>query len=135
MNKITEHHSTAAMEYDGKGILVVTIKDDVELSLQDIIEHREIAARLTQGKPHCVLAIAGQRTQATSEARQYAASNVPIGRVAEAVIIGSLPVRLLGNFYLQFHKPGVPTKMFDDRNEAMKWLELQLKLRKKGDTK
>jgi hypothetical protein len=127
MSQITEFHSTARMDYDGQGILVVTINDDIELSLQDIIEHREIAARLTKNEPHCVLAIAGERTQASSEAREYAANNVPKGRVAEAVVIKSLTVRLLGNFYMQFHKPGVPTKMFDDRYEAMRWLEMQLK--------
>lgn len=130
MELITEHHATARMDWDGHGILVVTINDDIELSLQDIIEHREIAARLTQSKPHSVLAIAGERTQASSEAREYAASNIPVGRVAEAVVIRSLTVRILGNFYLQFHKPGVPTKMFDDRYEAMRWLELQMKNRK-----
>lgn len=131
MQQITEHHATARMDWDNKGILVVTIKDDIELSLQDIIEHRMIAARLTQNRPHCVLAIAGARTQATTEARHYAASNVPVGRVAEAVVIKSLPVRILGNFYLQFHKPGVPTKMFDERYEAMRWLELQMQMVKK----
>lgn len=127
MSIITEHHATVRMDYDGNGFLVATIKDDIELTLQDIIEHREIAARLTNGQPHCVLAIAGERTNATTEARQYAASNIPVGRVAEAVVLKSLTVRILGNFYLQFHKPGVPTKMFDDRYEAMRWLELQMK--------
>jgi hypothetical protein len=131
MDQITEHHKTARMDYDGNGILVVTINDDIELSLQDIIEHREIAARLTKNEPHCVLAIAGERTQATTEAREYAATNVPVGRIAEAVVIRSLTVRILGNFYLQFHKPGVPTKMFDDRYEAMYWLKAQMKLKRK----
>ncbi len=127
MGQITEHHATVRMDYDGEGILVATINDDIELTLQDILDHREIAARLTRNEPHCVLAIAGERTQATQEAREYAANNVPIGRIAEAVVIKSLTVRILGNFYLQFHKPGVPTKMFDDRYEAMTWLKLQLK--------
>jgi hypothetical protein len=129
MSETTGYHATARMDYDGKGILVVTINDDVELTLQDIIEHREIAVRLTKSEPHCVLAIAGERTQATSEARQYAAENIPKGRIAEAVVLKSLTVRILGNFYLQFHKPGVPTKMFDDRYEAMTWLKAQLKTR------
>jgi hypothetical protein len=128
MKTITEHHATARMDYDGNGMLVVTIYDDLELSKQDIIEHREIAARLTGNQPHCVLAIAGERTQATAEARQYAAAHVPPGRIAEAVVLRSLTVRILGNFYLQFNKPGVLTKMFDDRYEAMRWLDLQMKL-------
>jgi hypothetical protein len=116
---------SATFTYDGS-IIIVTIKDDVELTLEDIIVHRRIAHELTDGRPHAVLAIAGERTQATEEARRYAAGNVPEGRVAEAIIIGSLPVRIMGNFYLKFHKPEVPTRMFDDQEEALKWLRARL---------
>ena len=102
------------------------MNDDLELTLDDILAHRQIAHELTQGRPHVVLAIAGERMQATEEARRYAANTVPEGRVAEAIIIGSLPVRIMGNFYLKFHKPEVPTRMFDKREEALKWLRAQL---------
>lgn len=131
MSEMTDHHATARFDYDGKGILVVTLFDELELSKEDIIAQREISARLTQGKPHAVMVIAGERTEASPEARQYAATNIPEGRVAEAVVVKSLTVRLLGNFYLQFHKPGVPTKLFDDRYEAMHWLKMQLELASK----
>jgi len=85
-----------------------------------------IAKRMTGTGAHCVLAIAGERTQATEEARVYAAKNVPEGRLAEAVIIRSLSVRILGNFFLRFNKPGVPTRLFDDYDEAVHWLRAQL---------
>lgn len=116
----------AIYEYDGKGLLIVTLTDDLELDLEDIKEQRAVALSLHKGQPHVVLAIAGARTSATEAARKYASSNIPQGRVAEAVIIKSLSVRLLGNFYLKFHKPGVPTKMFTDREEAIKWLKWKL---------
>ena len=96
------------------------------MTKDDIIAHRRIAHEFTNGRPHGVLAIAGERTNATEEARRYAAANVPEGRIAEAIIIGSLPVRIMGNFYLKFHKPEVPTRMFDDREEALKWLRARL---------
>lgn len=131
MNSFSEFHPTARFVYNGEGILVVTIKDDIELTEQDIKDHREIARRIVGTEPHCVLAIAGERTQATEEARVYAATHVPEGRVAEAVIIRSLPVRILGNFYLKFHKPNVPTRMFEDYEDAMNWLRAQLNMHKK----
>lgn len=130
MHTFTEFHPTAQFVYNGDGILVVTIKDDIELTVQDIIDHRAIAARIVGIQPHCVLALAGERTQATEEARIYASTNTPEGRVAEAVIIRSLPVRIMGNFYLKFHKPNVPTRMFEDYEDAMRWLRMQLQLRK-----
>lgn len=130
MNSFSEFHPTAHFVYNGEGIIIVTIKDDLELTEQDIRDHREIQRRMVGEAPHCVLAIAGERTQATEEARIYAASNVPVGRVAEAIIVRSLPVRILGNFYLRFHKPNVPTRMFDDHEDAIVWLRAQLQLHK-----
>jgi len=128
MNTFTEFHPTAQFVYNGDGILVVTIKDDIELTVNDIIDHRAIVKRIVGIQPHAVLAIAGERTQATGEARIYASTNIPEGRVAEAVIIRSLPVRIMGNFYLKFHKPNVPTRLFDDYEDAIKWLRAQLQL-------
>ena len=133
MTVSTEHHPTAQFVYSGDGILIVTIKDDLELTVDDIIDHRAIAKRMVGVQPHCVLAIAGERTQATEEARVYAAGNTPEGRVAEAVIIRSRSVRLLGNFFLKFNKPGVPTKLFEDYEDAMQWL--RTKLRNHGEPK
>lgn len=31
---------------------------------------------------------------------------------------------MLGNFYLKFNKPPAPTRIFNDKNEAIRWLEL-----------
>jgi hypothetical protein len=128
MTSFSEFHPTARFVYNGEGILIVTIKDDLELTEQDIKDHREIARRMVGEQPHCVLAIAGERTQATEEARIYAAAHVPAGRIAEAIIVRSLPVCILGNFYLKFHKPGLLTRMFDDHEEALAWLRAQLQL-------
>jgi len=113
----------ALIEFDGINLIVVTLTDDTELSLEDIKEQRAIALQLHHGKPHVVLAIAGQRTNANEEARKYAASNIPSGRVAEAVIIRSLSVPLLGNFYLNFHKPGVPIYIFTQKKKDNKRLK------------
>jgi|ERR1035437_3299618 hypothetical protein len=116
----------AIFEYDGNGLLIVTLTDDIELDLEDIKKQREIAYTFHKGKPNVVLAIAGQRTTATEDARKYASSNVPEGRVAEAIIIKSLSVRLMGNFYLNFHKPNFPTKIFSNKEEALVWLKEKL---------
>lgn len=126
MSSFSEFHPTARIVYNGEGIIVVTIKDDIELTLQDIKDHREICRRMVGEQPHCVLAIAGERTRATEEGRIYAASHIPAGRVAEAIIVHSLPVRILANFYLRFHKPGLPTRLFDNYEDAMSWLRMQM---------
>lgn len=122
MPTIKAVHPTASFEYDGNGIVKIVLGDDDELSVQDIIDHREIVDHMVNGHAYCILVITGERTRATEEGRNYAAKNLPVGRLAEAIIIRSLPVRIMGNFYLKFHKPGIPTRLFDDERTAMKWL-------------
>lgn len=114
------------ISYDGNGMLLSQLDEDAEMELEDIIDQRRICHEFTQGKPHVILAIAGSRTSATKEAREYSSANVPEGRIAEAIIIHSLSVKLLGSVYLKIHKPRVITKMFTDEKEALKWLTEQL---------
>lgn len=41
---------------------------------------------------------------------------------ADAFVITSLPQKIIGNFFLKFHKPEVPTKLFVEEEKAIKWL-------------
>ncbi len=116
----------AVISYNKKGLLKVVLADYDEITLEDVIEQRKIASDLTGNKPHVVLAIAGRRTSATKEAREYSSGNIPEGRLAEAVLIKSLPVRLMGKFFINFHKPNVPTQLFESEKEAVTWLNQRL---------
>lgn len=118
--------SKAVISYNHKGLLKVVLSDFDEITVDDVKEQRKVAAELTGGKPHVVLAIAGRRTSATKEAREYSSSHIPEGRMAEAILIKSLPVRLMGKFFINFHKPSVPTKLFENENEALEWLNKRL---------
>ncbi|MBL7894663.1 MAG: hypothetical protein JNK50_05150 [Bacteroidia bacterium] len=113
----------ATISFDGKSIVISELENDTEISLEDVIEHRRIIHEFTGGKRHAVLAIAGQHTTATKEAREYSSQNIPEGRVAEAIVITSMPVRLMGRIFINFHKPGLPTKLFETKEEALVWLE------------
>ncbi len=42
---------------------------------------------------------------------------------ADAFVISSLPQKIMGNFYLKIVKPGVPSKLFQDKQKAIKWLK------------
>ncbi len=117
----------ADMFFDGISLIRAVLDDDVELELEDIIEQRKICEEFSQGRPYVLLAIPGKRTSATKEAREYSSQTDPVGRIAEALVIRSLPVRLMGSVYINFHKPSVRTKMFEHEEEAEKWLKEQLR--------
>lgn len=118
------------VRYYPEGILISTLADDVELSIEDVIDQRKLYYELTKGQPHVILVIAGHHTSATKEARDYAATHPVPGRLAEAIIIKSISVRILGNVYINFHKPTVPTKMFNKEEDAIEWLSKFLKIDK-----
>lgn len=125
IKSVKTNHAT--ISFNGKSIVISELEDDSEISLEDVIGHRRIIHEFTGGKKHAVLAIAGQHTTATKEAREYSSQNIPEGRVAEAIVITSMPVRLMGRIFINFHKPGLPTKLFETREEALVWLEQILK--------
>ncbi|PBQ33752.1 hypothetical protein CNR22_18850 [Sphingobacteriaceae bacterium] len=41
----------------------------------------------------------------------------------EALIMDSLPLKILGNFYVEYKKPARPTKIFDNHEKAVEWLK------------
>lgn len=42
--------------------------------------------------------------------------------IADALLIFSLPHKILANFYMNFNKPMKPTKIFNSRDKAIAWL-------------
>ena len=59
----------------------------------------------------------------TKEARDFAASGATAGHIsAFAILANDLSMRLVGNFFIHFHKPNQPTRIFTDEDEARRWL-------------
>ncbi len=42
--------------------------------------------------------------------------------IADALLISSLPHKLMANFYMKFNKPVKPTRIFNNRDRAVQWL-------------
>lgn len=116
----------ATIYYNGNELVKVVLDDNIELEVDDIKAQREVVAELTKDKSYVILAITAANTSATKEAREYSSSTATLGRVAEAIVIKSLAVRLMGNIYIHFHKPGVTTRMFESEQKALEWLREQL---------
>jgi hypothetical protein len=76
------------------------------------------------GKKYPLLLEGGKLTNVNLEARKFVAEkdSNPYSS-AEAIIVKSLPQRLIGNFYMKFNKPGRPTKLFPNEAEAVIWLK------------
>lgn len=118
-------HSLIQLRNDG--IVQVNFGDDIELDIKESSEIISAIGVLTEGEKVLVLNIAGKNTTATGAARNHSASKEGSRyTIADAFVTKSLAQKLLGNFYMNFHKPMVPTKIFDDVQLATEWLKAQL---------
>ena len=108
-------------------IVLLEFKPDVIFELEDAIEVNTIIFNLINGQPFLSLIdISNKYGSISAEARDYFATDPKTKdiRLAEAFIVNNLPMRILANFYKQFHKPSNPIKFFKNKKEAINWLNL-----------
>jgi hypothetical protein len=104
-------------------ILITRIKQDVELTPSMLEELNRIGVAHFGGKRYKILADMRLNISSTPEARQYGAHNEYTQfHIAYALLVSSLSEKILANFFIRFNKPAVPSKMFNDENQAIEWL-------------
>jgi hypothetical protein len=106
-------------------IVLLEFKPDVIFELEDAIKVNNLIYELIEGKPFLSLVDISHRYGSISkEAREHFAKdpNTKNIRLAEAFIVTNIPMRILANFYKNFHKPNNPIKFFKTKDEAIDWL-------------
>ena len=90
---------------------------EAKLAIQSII-------KITKGEKKPVLVDTRQIKSMTHKSRQYLAGQETADALrAVALLINSPISKIIGNFFVNFSKPLVPTKLFTDENEALAWLK------------
>lgn len=59
----------------------------------------------------------------TKEARDYMANEGNDFVLASALLINSPLLKMMGNFFITVNKPKNPTKLFNNKDEALQWLQ------------
>ena len=115
-------------------------KDILEMFKQNVKERQDIkkmsgvsglarqnhkaAQKISKRKKHLVLLDARGFMTGSDKAKAFCASQSPLTyRIAVAVLVDSLAVRLRCNAFIQFNKPKVPTRVFSEEQQAMDWLK------------
>ena len=102
------------------------VDDHADFGVEEMIEIRTGNAKLAHYNDYCVILESGSFTDFSKKAKEASASEEHSkGRIALAIIISGLPMRLLTDIYLKINKPVVPTKAFSSKIEAKKWLQNQ----------
>jgi hypothetical protein len=104
-------------------ILFVKMKEGVNLGQAEMETLLKQAVGLTNPNKYFAIVDTTATYDSTPEARNfYAESDYSKYRYADAFIVNSLPMRLLVNFFIAFNKPKIPSKMFNNEENALEWI-------------
>ena len=118
------HTKVATFSFDAsERLLYMKIHAGAEIELENAIENYDTAQLLVGGIKHLLLVDGRADVYLSKEAKIYSAQKKHNSPIAMAVIVSSTANRLLGNIYINFNKPEVPTKLFSTEEKAIEWLK------------
>jgi len=125
MSKIEKIETSAASYHLENNILIMRAKPDANFTLEVTIERIEGRKKLQEGRKFPVLIDMRLMSEVSEEAREYSATEETTELyLAMAILTGkSLPAKMVGNFFIKFNKPAIPTKLFKKEDKALAWLE------------
>lgn len=105
-------------------VLYVKMKEGVNLGQPEMEELLRQAVEFTSPNKYFAVIDTTSPYDSSLEARNfYAESEYSKYRYADAFIVNSLPMRLLVNFFITFNKPKIPSKMFNNEESALSWIQ------------
>ncbi len=106
------------------GIAVMELVEGFETDLEQVLESTELTRKCRDGNAHPTLILTHKSGVPTKEVREHMAANKRTGEsLADAIVLTSLPLGLVGNLYLKINRPKVKSKIFSNKEDAIKWLE------------
>ena len=111
-------------------LVLVKLKGDHTLMLDDVKEQIDAALKLTDGKDFAAIMDGGLTLDVEDAAMTYAARFKNDNWKAFAIVVRSISERLFANYYLMFKKPVRPTKVFTSPSGAEKWLKQFVEIEK-----
>ena len=114
---------TAIIRLRKDGLIHVHYKKNFTLDTETQVTMRSTFIELSNGIPRGFIFSADEGFTMTKEARENFRSmrqGNPIK--AYAIVIASLPQRLVANFFFKMYQPSVPAKLFKNAEEGAKWL-------------
>jgi len=125
---VIDHEKFTFKVHVERDFLEYFVKPDVTIDAFDVIEGKKIITNRWPKIKFFVYAEGLNFFTLTKGAREISASKAFSDNTkAVAFYTTNASLILLGKMYLKIDKPFVPTKIFSDKNEALHWLEVQMK--------
>jgi len=127
-NQITIELDCATIKVLNPQLFHLVYRNDYEVELSDVQEvdlvFQELAGELVV---YVIMDTQGRFTTFSSEAQKYLSKKTILVQNKQlggfALIIDSLPNRILARFYTNVYKPNYKLKVFANEKEARKWLD------------
>lgn len=124
-SKITR---SAKIILDDEGILTFILHDKCEYTIDDAKENVGIAKKFCNGKPAPLCVDMAGMLSVDKASREYGTSDELANQfTAMAMLARSKVGVIIGNMFIGFNKPPIPTKLFTDKKKAMDWLRKHLR--------
>jgi hypothetical protein len=111
-------------------IIEVDYKNEIEVNLKEAKEIHQVFLKICNNQPFTILIDSRNKYfNFTNEAKEFYVNDeklIPY-KIAMAMVIDSLPARIIAKFYLSFNKPFYQAKIFHQKQEAIKWLDKEYK--------
>ena len=112
-----------ALFWIDKGIIFFEYKQDIIIDLEAAKKIVEDRIKCQQGKAYPAFADCRGLKEINRDGREYLAKQGSNLIKACALLSSSVVHRTIGNFYLSINKPAIPTKLFNEENHALAWLQ------------
>ncbi len=109
------------------GIARTKIKPGSSITIEHASENSKAVTSLFKDKKFPLLVDSRDIRSMTKEARELFSTHGRETKInSMAVVIKSPISRVIGNFFLGINNPPVPTRLFDNPEDALKWLKQYL---------
>lgn len=122
----TKEFPLIILEYnEEKNILFVRVKQEEVLDAAEAKKILEYVEEFMGTIKHYAVLDFGTNVITSAEARKIHSQSDYLKkfRIANAIVVNSLPHRLIAQSYLKLNKPQVNTRIFTEEDKAVKWLE------------
>lgn len=121
------HHRFFDLYKRSHGIIVRASKENAHYTISETRDYVTALYGMTNGSPHAVLFLPAKNSIMDSASRVYLATDEALKYTkAVAGVLKTVAHRQMGNLYMEYNKPDVPLKFFDDEENAIESLHSQL---------
>lgn len=119
-------HSTGTFTLINDSTILFSIYEGVAIDLDEVKDYVKILRDLAQGeRKYLIIDSTNKFPHSTPEARNFFGSDPQARamRLADAIVVNSLALKMVANFYLRFDASDHRVKIFNSRDKAMAWIE------------